>query len=445
MGSHIHLDAVGGVAGDMFIAAMTDAFPHLRDGVLAAVRAAGLPAEVGCGFEAHADHALTGSRFRVDVPGHPHAAHAHGHDGHHGHHAHEEPHTGHGHDHPHAHPGGAGHGHPDPEGHRREAAPHAHRHFADIRAHLLACALAPEVARHAVAIFTLLAQVEGKIHGKPVDEVSFHELGEWDSIADIVGAAHLIHACGARSWSVSTLPLGSGFVNTAHGRLPVPVPATALLLEGYAFADDGVGGERVTPTGAAIVRHLGCTQARPGGAFRLGRTGHGFGTRVMPGLSNVLRVVAFEPLAEDAQGSDAPVAVIGFEVDDQTPEDLAIALDRLRSLPGVLDVLQSPVFGKKGRIAAQVQVLAEPDRLDAVADACFLETATIGLRYQLTRRRVLPRDLRMVQVGSRAVRVKVAQRPRAPTAKAESDDTAQVEGLAGRSALRRAAEDEALE
>jgi uncharacterized protein (DUF111 family) len=137
--------------------------------------------------------------------------------------------------------------------------------------------------------------------------------------------------------------------------------------------------------------------------------------------------------------------VVAFEVDDQTPEDLAIALDRLRSHPAVLDVLQSPVFGKKGRIAASIQVLADPAQLQAVTDACFLETATIGLRYQVVHRKTLPRDLRMVQVGNHAVRVKVVQRPRAATAKAESDDTAQVEGLAGRAALRRAAEDEGLE
>ncbi len=401
MVSHIHLDAVGGVAGDMFIAAMTDAFPHLREGMLAAVRAAGLPASVECRFEAHADHALTGSRFRVDIPA-PGYVHAH-------HHHH-----------------------------------HAHRDFADIRTHLLSSSLDAEVKRRAVDIFTRLAEVEGRIHGKPTELVSFHELGEWDSIADIVGAAWLVHATGAQSWSIGTLPLGSGFVKTAHGKLPVPVPAAAMLLEGYAFADDGVAGERVTPTGAAIVRHLGCTQSRPSGALKLGRTGHGFGTKVFPGLSNVLRVVCFEPVDTDSDAADAPVAVIAFEVDDQTPEDLAIALDRLRSHPAVLDVLQSPVFGKKGRIAAAIQVLADPAQLQAVTDACFLETATIGLRYQVVHRKTLPRDLRMVLVGNHAVRVKVVQRPQAATAKAESDDTAQVEGLAGRAALRRAAEDEGL-
>ncbi len=403
MVSHIHLDAVGGVAGDMFIAAVTDAFAHLREGVLAAVRAAGLPAEVACAFEAHADHALTGSRFRVDVPvpghGHVHRLHHH----------------------------------------------HAHRDFADIRTHLLSAPLDAEVKRRAVDIFTRLAEVEGRIHGKPTELVSFHELGEWDSIADIVGAAWLIHATGAQSWSIGTLPLGSGFVKTAHGKLPVPVPAAAMLLEGYAFGDDGVAGERVTPTGAAIVRHLGCTQTRPRGALRLGRTGHGFGTRVLPGLSNVLRVVCFEPVDADSDAADAPVAVIVFEVDDQTPEDLAIALDHLRSHPAVVDVLHSPVVGKKGRIAASIQVLADPAQLHAVTEACFLETATIGLRYQVVHRKTLPRDLRMVLVGNHAVRVKVVQRPQAATAKAESDDTAQVEGLAGRAALRRAAEDEGLE
>lgn len=395
----VHLDAVGGVAGDMFIAAVTDAFPQLREGMLEAIGQAGVPPGVECRFEAHRDHALTGSRFIVDE-------HLHHHDD--------------------------------------DSTHHHHRHFADIREHLLESDLSPEVKHHAVGIFTLLAAAEGKIHGVAPDDVSFHEIGEWDSIADIVGAAYLVTALGAESWSVGTLPLGSGFVQTAHGKLPVPVPAAALLLEGYAFADDGLSGERVTPTGAAIIRHLHCSQAHDRKARRLVRNGYGFGTKVFPGMSNVLRVMAFEPAETDADDAATEVASIQFEVDDQTPEDLAIALDRLRSHPSVLDVLQSAVFGKKGRIAAHIQVLAEPAALAAVIELCFLETATIGLRYQIITRQTLPRDMKVVQVGNHAVRVKIAQRPQSATAKAESDDTAQVSGYATRADLRRKAETEGL-
>ena len=394
--THIHLDAVGGVAGDMFIAAVADAFPSLRAGVLDAIRASGLPADVSCRFEAHQDHALTGSRFVVE------------------------------------------------EGERRPGG-HEHRDFADIRRQLLASAISPGVARHAVGIFTLLAEVEGQVHGVEPDAVSFHEVGAWDSIADIVGAAFLIDALGARSWSIGTLPMGSGFVQTAHGRLPVPAPATALLLRGFAMADDGTPGERITPTGAAIIRHLHCSQKRDRTVRKLVGTGYGFGTRRFIGLSNTLRVLAFEPVGGEVDDQADDVAVISFEVDDQTAEDLAIGLDCLRAHPSIFDVLQMPAFGKKGRIGAHIQVLADPRELEPVFDACFLETATIGLRYDIVKRRVLPRDMKVVQVDSRAVRVKVAQRPGSVTAKAESDDTAHAAGHRTRTAMRRAAEDASLE
>jgi pyridinium-3,5-bisthiocarboxylic acid mononucleotide nickel chelatase len=404
----IHLDAVGGVAGDMFIAAVTDAFPHLREGMLSAVRAAGVPDRIDCRFEPHRDHALTGSRFIVNIPVEP-----------------------------------APHGI-----HRHSQQQHTHRNFADLRAHLLGSTLSSSVKAHVVGIFTVLATAEGKVHGMAPDDVSFHELGEWDSIADIVGAAFLIDALGAEGWTVGTLPLGAGFVQTAHGRLPVPVPATAEILQGYAFVDDGLLGERITPTGAAILRHLGARQSTGDRRPRvLRQIGYGFGTRVFPNLSNVLRVSAFEPaeLGDDGDdGEGGEVAVLAFEVDDQTPEDLAIGLDRIRAFPGVLDVLQTPAFGKKGRLTAHIQVLAEPGATEGVIDACFLETTTIGLRHGLVRRRRLPRDLRVVQVGNHAVRVKVAQRPEARTAKAEADDMQPLAGSDTRSRLRRAAEDAGL-
>ena len=409
---HIHLDAVGGVAGDMFIAAMLDAFPDLRDGMLAAIRAAGLPPEVHVGLAEHQDHALTGLRFRVIEP------RAAG-------------------------PLVAAHHHP-------------HTPFADIRAHLQACALTPAVRTCAIEIFSLLAEAEAKVHGKTVDTVSFHELGEWDSIADIVGAAYLIDAVAlidasapinalapidavAATWSVSSLPLGRGRVKTAHGMLPIPTPATVLLLEGFEFADDGLEGERVTPTGAAILRYLGCTQAASRRSRRLLRTGIGFGTRTFPGISNVLRVLTFEEARENRGGDE--VAQVQFEVDDQTPEDLAIALDKLRSHPSVLDVLQTPAFGKKGRMTMHIQLLTEVADMEGVFDACFSETTTIGLRYQVMQRRKLARASTTVEAAGRQMRVKVAERPGRKTAKVEADDLLNViGGRAERERLQREAE-----
>ena len=392
---HIHLDAVGGVAGDMFIAAMLDAFPKLRDGMLASIRAAGLPAEVHVGFAEHQDHALTGLRFRVIEPRAAELLVA----------AHHHPHTP----------------------------------FADIRSHLQQCALVPAVRERAIAIFTALAQAEAKVHGKTIDTVSFHELGEWDSIADIVGAAHLIDALGEATWSVSSLPLGRGRAKTAHGMLPIPTPATVLLLEGFEFIDDGLEGERVTPTGAAILKHLGCAQAPARRSRKLLHTGIGFGTRTFPGISNVLRALAFEESVQHHGGDE--VAQVEFEVDDQTPEDLAIALDKLRAHPSVLDVLQTPAFGKKGRVTMHIQLLAEAADMEHVFDACFSETTTIGLRYQLMQRRKLARSSSTVEAAGRQMRVKVADRPGRSTVKVEADDLLNViGGRAEREQLQREAE-----
>ncbi|HYJ20218.1 MAG TPA: LarC family nickel insertion protein, partial [Burkholderiales bacterium] len=300
-------------------------------------------------------------------------------------------------------------------------------------------ALAPAVKKHAVGIFTELAKVEAEVHGKTVDTVSFHELGEWDSIADIVGAAYLIDSLSPATWSVSNLPLGRGRAKTAHGALPIPTPATVLLLKGFEFIDDGLEGERVTPTGASILRYLQCSQVADRAVRRLLRTGVGFGTRTFPGISNVVRLLAFEEVRVATGGDE--VAQIQFEVDDQTPEDLAIALDKLRAHPHVLDVLQTPAFGKKGRITMRIQMLAEISDLESVFDACFSETTTLGVRYQLMQRRKLARANTTVEAAGRQVRVKVAERPGRKTAKVEADDLLNViGGRTGREHLKHEAE-----
>ncbi|MBB4266474.1 LarC family nickel insertion protein [Roseospira visakhapatnamensis] len=428
---HIHVDPVGGVAGDMLIAALLDAFPRHEAAVRGAVAACGLPEGWSLRIEPHDDGCLTGRRFQVRGP---HDAHHHGH-------AH-----GHGHDHDHHHH----HGHDHHHHHHHDAPAHDHAtgRWRDLRARLAAAPLAPGVRDRALAIFGDLAAAEGRVHGKAPDDVTFHEVADWDSVADVVGAAALIEAIGPATWSTAPLPLGCGLVETAHGSLPVPAPATALLLAGLPVIDDGIGGERVTPTGAALLRHLKPALARPADPHAIAAVGMGFGTRRLPGRSNVLRVLVLEAVAaSSAEGLGAGglgtdrVAVLTFEVDDQTPEDLAAGLAHLRGAAGVLDVLQAPVFAKKGRMATQVQVLCRPERADAVAAACLEETTTLGVRHQSVSRSILPRRLCQTPAGP----VKVATRPGGRrTAKLEADAQTAIPGAAPRARHRHAAVVDAL-
>jgi len=388
--THIHLDPLGGIAGDMFIAALLDAFPHLAKGAIAAAQAL---APVSCMLKPHRDHALAGHRFAVEVIGHVN------------------------HD-------------------------HGHAHWADIRQAILDSALTDPVKTRAVGIFSILADAEGRIHGVQADDVEFHEVGAADSIADIVAAAWLIEEIGPATWSVSSLPLGGGTVETAHGRLPVPAPTTALLLAGFPVHADGIAGERVTPTGAAILRHLTCV-AYPAG-LRMAATGHGFGTLTLPGLSNCLRILVFD---KDETAPDhiphRTLLVVNFEVDDQSAEDLAVGLERLRATAGVHDALIIPAFGKKGRMTTHVQILADPASEDEVIDSCFTQTTTIGLRTQRVSARALPRHLSTAEVNGRTIRLKSVDRPAGFTTKAELDDLAAFETHALRTQIRRAAEDQA--
>ncbi|MCJ2123876.1 LarC family nickel insertion protein [Methylobacterium sp. J-077] len=419
---HIHLDALGGAAGDMFAAALLDAFPEHLEGVRASVRA--VDPRIACAASDHNDGILQGLRFAVSAPGTEAAPAPHRHDGHH-------PHDHHHHDHPHS--------------HAHDASDHGHRPWSEIRAELERADLAPAVRAHALAIFGHLADAEARVHGITVDAVAFHEVGAYDSIADIVAAAHLIAALEVRSWSVSALPLGSGRVRTQHGPLPVPAPATTLLLEGFSTLDDGIAGERVTPTGAAILRHL-CGddpgRGRPPGT--IGRSGIGFGTKVLPGLSNCLRALALDD-ALASRPDRGELAVIAFEIDDQSGEDLAMGLARLRAEPGVRDVVQMPVLGKKGRMMAHIQALVQPESLEAAIAACFRETTTIGLRHHRVTRAVLDREAVTVAPEGHRVRVKVVDRPGGRTAKAEADDAVDQAGQADRARLRREAEALALQ
>ena len=414
--THLHLDALGGMAGDMFVASVLDAFPEHEPGVLRSVAAVTRDAPVRCRLLPHHDGVLQGRRFAVDPP---ETAEAH-----------HQPHS---------------HDHDDHNAHGDHHAHGSHRSWTSIRSMLEAAPLDAAVRDHATGMFGHLALAEAQVHGIAPDEVTFHEVGAWDSIADIVAAAHLAATLAPARWTVGPLPPGRGRVRTAHGWLPVPAPATVLLLRGFEMLDDGVEGERVTPTGAAILRHL-CGSA-PGvqsySPRRLGRTGVGFGTRTLPGMSNCVRLLAYEEAAS-VGGAHRELGVIEFEVDDQSAEELAMGLDRLRAHPDIFDVVQMPAFGKKGRIMTHVRALVRVDAIDGAVAACFRETTTIGLRHHRVSGAALPRRSETVEVHGKPVRVKVVERPGGRTAKAEADDVLATEGHTARAALRREAERTAL-
>ncbi|MGI9451038.1 MAG: LarC family nickel insertion protein [Geminicoccaceae bacterium] len=400
---HIHLEPIGGVAGDMFVASLLDAWPDLAEATIAAVRAAGLGDDVDLEHLAYHDDVLTGSRFAVRQQ---RAATVQ--DG----------------------PGLEGPG------------AHQHVHWRSLRQRLSDAPLPAGVGDRAITIFSLLAEAEAGVHGVPVDEATFHEVGAWDSIADIVAAAFLIETIGDADWSVGPLPLGSGRVRCAHGELPVPAPATMRLLEGFVFHDDGRPGERVTPTGAAILKYLQPGSATHPGHLRLLRTGYGFGLRKLDGMSNVLRASVFEPVGTMASAHDE-VGVISFEIDDQTAEDLAIGLDHLRRRNDVLDIVQMPGFGKKGRMVTSLRLLVRPkEAIEAVIEACFRETTTLGVRWAIEKRTTLERHVHRTEIGTN---VKLAERPDGGlTAKAESNDLASLPGHQTRQDRRREAETESM-
>lgn len=396
----LHLDPLGGIAGDMFVAAILHARPDLEAGLQHAMALCPLLDGVSLDVTAHDDGILTGKRFVVS----------------------RDEHLPHGHHHPHRH---------DDHKHTHD---HLHVRWRDIRSAIEQSSLDADTISHALGIFALLAEAEARVHGVAPEDVSFHEVGAWDSIADIVAAGFLISRLGAVRWTVGALPLGSGRVRTAHGMLPVPAPATALLLEGFLTLDDGVSGERVTPTGAAILGYLCKQDATKPGPRRLVASGHGFGTRTLPGISNCLRVLLFD--TDEQTAPDNTIRVIEFDIDDQTAEDLAHAIEHLRAVTGVLDIVQAPVFGKKGRMMTSVRILAEPASLDPIIARIFGETSTIGLRHTQAERAMLPRRANTHEINGTTLRTKTVDRPGGPTTKVEADDLAGIPGRAARDTMR---------
>ncbi|WP_322895304.1 MULTISPECIES: LarC family nickel insertion protein [unclassified Yoonia] len=387
MTRHIHLDPIGGLAGDMFIAAMLDASPDLQERVFADISAV-LPGDIGTYILHRADVAgLTAAGFQFQPK--------------------------------------------DQDDHHHHG---PMRHFTDFLARIEDADLAPGTAAAAIDILTRLGRAEAAIHGVPLEQVHFHELSDWDALVDVVAAGSISAALAPSGWSCGALPTGRGMVQTAHGLLPVPAPATAAILKGYDWHDDGTPGERVTPTGAAILAHL---TGGAGNGHNAGGTsrniGYGAGTRRFERLPNILRATIYD----SAQTSIETITSLSFEIDDMTGEEIACAADHLRDTDGVQDVTLIAATGKKGRPAVRFDVLVAPEHADAVVTAIFAETATIGLRRTEMLRHVLPRQ---ADASPDGLRLKRAERPTGATVKVEHDDLRDLPTLAARRAARTKAE-----
>lgn len=299
--------------------------------------------------------------------------------------------------------------------------PHV-RHWREIR-DLTASAPVPAPVRDgAMRALTLLAEAESRVHGVPVDDVHFHEIGAADTIVDVVGVALALHDAGVTSMAASPVAVGSGTVVTSHGELAVPAPATALLLEGLPIVPGSAGGELTTPTGAALLRaYVTSFGAVP--AMTLRRTGTGCGTRDL-GMPNVCELLLGEPLAQD-DGHDTTV-VLEANIDHLTPEELAVAAERLRGC-GALDVWQTPIVMKKGRSATMLSVLVSEADAGRIADRVIAETGTLGVRIIPARRRVIERDVAEAVTSIGAARFKVTYLPDGTRAlRVESDDAARI-------------------
>ncbi|MGD9764311.1 MAG: nickel pincer cofactor biosynthesis protein LarC [Candidatus Binatia bacterium] len=353
----LYFDAFAGVSGDMTVGALLDL------GVDLARLRAELAALPVAGYAVRATkrmvHGIEAMKFDVDVTAEAHGSHA-----------------------------------------------HAHRRYADIRDMLARSALAEPAKGTALAIFARLAEAEGRVHGVAADDVTFHEVGAIDSIVDIAATAIGLAALEVERVYVSTLPLGSGAVRSQHGVIPVPGPATAELLRGFAVRLGDGAGELVTPTGAAVVAAL----AEPGDAappLRIEAVGYGAGTRELADRPNLLRLVlghAGAPLGGDE------VVEIAATIDDANPELYAHALDAVYAA-GAREAWLAPAQMKKQRPGVVLHALADAAARAAVASAILRETTAIGVRFHAVQRFVLPREQLTVDTAYGPLAVKIARAP----------------------------------
>lgn len=281
---------------------------------------------------------------------------------------------------------------------------HKHRHLSDIRRIIEASGVTDGAKDLSLRIFTRLAEAEARVHNEPIEKVHFHEVGALDAIVDVVGAAICFDLLKIERFVSSPLHVGSGMIDMAHGRFPVPPPAVTELLRGVPFYSGDVKGELLTPTGAAIITTV-CSEYGPIPRIKTDRTGYGAGTREYENFPNVLRVLIGETETNDA--ASERLWMLETNLDDASPQIVGHVMDRVFEA-GALDCYFTAVQMKKNRPGVLLSVLCGPAEKEAVMKLLFTETTTLGIRSYEVERRALRRSVVQVETQYGPIFVKVA-------------------------------------
>lgn len=408
----LHLDLGMGAAGDMLAAALYELLPAAkRDEFIQKMNCAGLRG-VSISAEQSVKCGIVGTHFKVNVDGEE--EHSHDHDHQHAHDHHHDHEHGHHHEHDHNHHHEHHHDHTDAHGHHHHSGLHDIEHV--IFGHL---PFSDKVKSDAAAVFKIIAEAESEVHGAPIDQIHFHEVGTMDAVADVVAVSLLIEMISPDKITATPVHVGSGHVHCAHGVLPVPAPATARILRGVPIYGGSILGELCTPTGAALLKHF----VSSFGAMSVMSPicdGYGMGTKDFE-AANCVRAT----LGETADSGGDMVVEMSCCVDDMTPEEIGFAIERIYKA-GALEVYTVPVGMKKCRPGAMICVLCRPAERESVAASVFRHTTTIGLRERETRRLVMTRLLDTVRTPHGDVRVKRSSGFGADRSKYEFDDLAEI-------------------
>lgn len=289
------------------------------------------------------------------------------------------------------------------------AGSHHHRTFKDIKSLIKKSALAPAVKDLSVRIFGLIAEAEGRIHGVVPDKVHFHEVGAMDSIIDIVGASVAITSLKVDRIVSSPVPLGSGWADTMHGRIPIPAPATVEILKGVPVAASNAPFELTTPTGAAILKAV-VDDYGPMPSMVIGRTGYGAGKKDFKESANLLRVMSGETGGKASGREDTEsLTVVETNIDDMSPQVSGYLMERLFSA-GARDVFFTPVQMKKSRPGVLLTVLTDAVNKMKIIDMIFEESTSIGIRFYPVERHCLERKTVKVKTPWGPISVKISLR-----------------------------------
>jgi pyridinium-3,5-bisthiocarboxylic acid mononucleotide nickel chelatase len=278
---------------------------------------------------------------------------------------------------------------------------HSHRSFTNIRRLIENSDLPAQVKSNSVEIFKRIAKVEARIHNTTIEKIHFHEVGGIDSIVDIVGCVWAIESLKLDKIYSSSLNVGEGFVDCAHGRLPVPAPATLKLLKGIPVFSTGVKTELTTPTGAALIGFYACNfQSMP--EMTITEEGSGAGSRIIPSMPNLLRVMVGEMSLKEPKS----LIMIETNIDDMNPEIFDAVMDSLFKA-GALDVYFSSIIMKKSRPATKISVLAEKHKREVLSKILIRETTSFGVRFYEVGRLTLEREIQKLKTDYGIIKIKI--------------------------------------